>query len=456
MRMFKKICKNCGMFYLATGSKQIYCDICGSIDVKCSICGKVFPISRNKFFYSLENNNGKFKFICSAKCNSINAASYSCSLLKEKFCEKCNKITKWNNNGTCRSCISKQNLQSENMQKWIKSEECNKIRRKNGIKWNNSKEGKEFHSKVLKNFNLTQKGKENTLRNLNIIHNNMRNELGANSKENIKKRLVNTNFGNGITKNFCEKCNEITNHINSRCLQCDPLPSSSNFITRNNVCYYKGIEVESFARKILNHELDINNYPDISIRCGRVCCETEDIITSSEKLIKTNSNFEVKNHVLYFYDRSVNDYIPWEEYKKKFILYHNCDLNSILSNFKLYSTFRSQRSNNWENGSKSAFEQSLVDDGITWFIYIKFYLDKQNNSKPLVCGKSGSILVNNSGSDLSFSTDINDGPARRFLAENSGKYLWDKTKIAILSCNSEKEAYELENKYTELLNLFRS
>ena len=67
-------------------------------------------------------------------------------------------------------------------------------------------------------------------------------------------------------------------------------------------------------------------------------------------------------------------------------------------------------------------------------------------------GKSGSKLVNANGSDVSFSTDIDDGPARRFLAEN--KLKWDKTKIAILKCNNENEAYEKEKHYLNKLNLF--
>ena len=265
-----------------------------------------------------------------------------------------------------------------------------------------------------------------------------------------------------VKDKFCKKCNRVTRHNGKICCICHPesdVLNRPNFITKNNVRYYKNIEINEFSEKILSGKLDINDYPGINIRYGRVCYETEDIITS-QKLLKI-SKFEIKDNVLYFYDKEVNDYIPWEEYKKKFIIQSNkyTDINNILSllpGFKLYPTFRTQDSYSWSGGTKQAFEQSLIDDGISWFVYIKFYLDKQGNSKPLVCGKSGSLLVNSNGSDLSFSTDINDGPARRFLAENSGKYLWDKTKVAILACSSEKEAYELERKYLEELNIFGS
>ena len=142
-------------------------------------------------------------------------------------------------------------------------------------------------------------------------------------------------------------------------------------------------------------------------------------------------------------------YVCWSCYKQNFDNFQNI----ILKDFILVPTFRSQESEDWSN-SRQAFEQYLIDNNIVWFIYIKFYINKNKVIKPLVCGKSGSLLVNSSGSDISFSTDINDGPARRFLIENN--YQWDKTKIAILKCNFEQEAYEKEKYYKNKFNLFGS
>ena len=62
--------------------------------------------------------------------------------------------------------------------------------------------------------------------------------------------------------------------------------------------------------------------------------------------------------------------------------------------------------------------------------------------------------VNDRGTDVSFSTNINDGPARRFLQENG--YQWNKEIVAILPCESEQDAYEKEELYLEKLNLFGS
>ena len=309
-------------------------------------------------------------------------------------------------------------------------------------------------SRVSKNLNKTQKcskcGKQfHSIFPMNICNGCITSET---NKQNYKKDQI------------CKKCGKTfhSSFIMDLGPCCNPnIKGTPNFITKNNVQYYKGMEVNDFVNKILNHKLDIDQYPEINIRCGKVCCGAEDIITS-EKLIKNNSNFEEKDNVLYFYDRNVQDYIPWEDYKKKFVnISNNMELNNnfndLLQGFKFYPTFRSQNSSNWKNGSKSAFEQSLVDTNIHWFVYIKFYIDyRTKNIKPLVVGKSGSLLVNSSGSDLSFSTDINDGPARRFLAEMVNSVAWDKTQVAILPCENEEKALEKENEIFNKYNLFLS
>ena len=161
-------------------------------------------------------------------------------------------------------------------------------------------------------------------------------------------------------------------------------------------------------------------------------------------------NFITKDNVSYYYDQSTNDYIPWEEYKKKFI---TKKVNVLPDEFELVPTFRTQDSEDW-NGSKRAFEQNLVDEGIGWFIYVKFYINRTGEIKPLVCGKTGSLNVNTVGTDVIFDYDINSGPARKFLIEEGLE--WDKTQIAILRCKSEEEAYENENYYINKLDLFQS
>ena len=249
-----------------------------------------------------------------------------------------------------------------------------------------------------------------------------------------------------------------------------------NFITKNHIRFYKSIEVHEFSEKILSGKLDINDYPNINIRFGKVCYGTEDILTS-EKLLKIYQ-FEEKDNVLYYYDKTSKTYIPWEKYKLKFSrMRTTSEINNFIKKLKaleifqpkhmgpvgsydlndiiqLLPTFRTQDSQDW-TGAKNAFEQSLVDADIHWFTYIKFYIDnKKKTIRPLVVGKSGSLLVNSSGSDLSFSTDINDGPARKFL--NDENLQWDKTQILIIKAKSEQQALFYEWKIAYVYELFES
>ena len=164
-----------------------------------------------------------------------------------------------------------------------------------------------------------------------------------------------------------------------------------------------------------------------------------------------NFNFYEKDEELWYYDSQLEDYVRWEDFKLKFKI-NNINFK-LPKNFKIFTTFRTQDSEDW-SGAKAAFEQNLVDNKIEWFVYIKFYIDLNEEIKPLVIGKSGSLLVNSSGSDLSFSINIEDGPARRFLNENN--FEWCKTQIAIYKCDSEREALDLEKEMQLKYNLFGS
>lgn len=124
----------------------------------------------------------------------------------------------------------------------------------------------------------------------------------------------------------------------------------------------------------------------------------------------------------------------------------------LFHHFYMVPTFRNSE-NSW-NGDKIAFEQYLKELGVKWFVYIKFYVDKKRVYRPLVVGKSGSMLVNASGSDLNFSTDVNDGPARKFLKSNHVK--WNYDFIAVRKCKNESDAYKIETMIMNKYNLFGS
>ena len=241
--------------------------------------------------------------------------------------------------------------------------------------------------------------------------------------------------GTGIK--WCDKCKRNTSHIiGVGCLVCHNNSKLMRESVRNrNIENWKNPE---YANKIASN---LGNY------LGKV------------NFIKENNCCEIhKECNLKYFDRKIDDYICWECYKQSFILnsYNNQFYNIIKKYYSksfMFSTFRSQDSINW-NGAKAAFEQSLVDNDINWFIYIKFYIDEQNNIKPLVVGKSGSLNVNINGSDVSFSMNIDDGPARKFLKEND--FQWDKTQILIIACEDEENAYNIENKIALEYQLFQS
>lgn len=262
-----------------------------------------------------------------------------------------------------------------------------------------------------------------------------------------------SNIGYHIS--FCYKCNKETMHNSQFCCECYP---------NKNGQYGANGKVSSGMPK------EMHIFDNFGNTCVLNCPKRLKCINKNSSKIPKNKygycqeaiklifqsvigfqSFEIKNNILLFYNKQLKDYVPWEEYKKEFLI-KNVDWK-LPENFKFIPTFRTQDSNDW-TGSKTAFEQFLVDEGIGWFVYIKFYVSAEKRILPLVIGKSGSLLVNASGSDLSFSTDVKDGPARRFLLEEGLE--WCKTQIAILPCISEQNALNKEKENKEKFNLFYS
>lgn len=150
------------------------------------------------------------------------------------------------------------------------------------------------------------------------------------------------------------------------------------------------------------------------------------------------------------YIKSLGEYLDWEEVKSKIEL---SNVEGLFEGFELVSTFRTQDSTTWV-GSCNLFEQYLVENNYKWLTYIKFYIDKSGKLKPLVVGKTGSRLVNSCGTDVSFSTKVDDGPSRRFLYESNLE--WCKTQIAVMSFENESEAIDKEKELLYKYNLFSS
>ena len=247
-------------------------------------------------------------------------------------------------------------------------------------------------------------------------------------------------------KGICTRCGKESNNRNSAGL-CP-------------ICYSYIINIFKTNKKSGNCSIcgKFNKHRDQNARGIECKCSQKELSKMGfgfNLLLKDNP--KCKKHLncnFVYFNNKTDKYECWECYKENFHI-ENINFN-LPKGFKLYPTFRTQDSINW-NGAKAAFEQNLVDNNINWFVYIKFYIDQQGYIKPLVVGKSGSLNVNSNGSDVSFSMNINDGPARRFLKENADKgFEWCKTKIAICKAKSELEAYTIEKDIALKYNLFES
>ena len=71
-----------------------------------------------------------------------------------------------------------------------------------------------------------------------------------------------------------------------------------------------------------------------------------------------------------------------------------------------------------------------MEKGITYFVYIKFYIDNKNNIKPLVVDESANLTINSSVCDLSFShyndTKNSNVASRKFLLDENLNYFYEK------------------------------
>jgi hypothetical protein len=134
--------------------------------------------------------------------------------------------------------------------------------------------------------------------------------------------------------------------------------------------------------------------------------------------------------------------------------------SEYMGRYKIYDTYLGQDADRWRRGYKSKFQQSLVDDNLRFFAYIKFYVDG-GKKYALVAGKSGSYTVNNSsGCDLGFYLYPQIGLAKKWLFDNEKQ--WCQTEFLVISTNAKekekscKEADEIEKYLVRTFKLFES
>lgn len=271
------------------------------------------------------------------------------------------------------------------------------------------KAGKEFGVKNLINYNKSDK------------HKITASKIGSKTwRENFKFEIK-----------FCKICNKITKHRSNICFECFPS--------------VKGIGVNIKYCDICKCETPHNGYT-----CSK--CYPDSLKIGFKYFTNLNKCKKHPNEKLRYLNNDIR-YTCWSCYKEEFLQIKICKIQNEIENSFVQSTFRDQDSIDW-TGAKFAFEKSLVEKEIGWFAYIKFYIDSGGEIKPLVVGKSGSLLVNISGSDVSFSTDPNDGPARKFLKEENLE--WCKTQILVIPFETEIEVLNIEKELKNNYSLFYS
>ena len=230
---------------------------------------------------------------------------------------------------------------------------------------------------------------------------------------------------------------------------------NNNFFSeRKGVRYYRNQELTGLLARLDSGEVEPP--PGFESRLGRWCYNGRDVLTDG-KILTFGASFAEHDNVRLYLDPVSNKYVPWDQYSKDFL---NADvpagldaLQKVVPGSVILPTFRDQTSKSWA-GARQAWEELLTSSGIGWFAYIKLYIGKDGLARPLVGGKSGSALVNSAGSDLNFSEDAEDGPARQFLVDSNLE--WLKTHVLVVPCDEEQLAYAMESDLILHFHLFGS
>lgn len=131
----------------------------------------------------------------------------------------------------------------------------------------------------------------------------------------------------------------------------------------------------------------------------------------------------------------------------KFILEH-CGYK-----VQMFATHFKKGTNRWSK--RMVFTNALIESGLTYFAYIKFYKEG-DNSYALVAGKTK--VTEYYRTDICFTkSEKFKGKAKAFLRDNNLE--WDTEKIMVIipkNTKSEQEAIDIEREITGLLGLYSS
>lgn len=246
------------------------------------------------------------------------------------------------------------------------------------------------------------------------------------------------------------------------------------FRNENNILFYKDKPWTECCKEFENGRIE----PRIEKRYGVWTYNRRNPLT--DEFLLYQYNFFKYQDVIYYKKR------PWEEVKKEFNSRKPVELEVFAKEVGGFVQ-PTYLENDVDLTGKDALEQDLVDKGITWLTYIKFYKEitnydsfssntsdyysdetssisssaasssltsKRTIIRPIVAGKTGSKLVNKSGTDINFSLkDIEHCPARRLIVENKTTS-WLKDFVVIIPCYSELMSFDVETYILDKYELF--
>ena len=299
-----------------------------------------------------------------------------------------------------------------------------------------------------------------------------------------------------------------------------------NFQVVNGVKFYKNTPVEEIVKGILNKTLDINDFPGFDIRLGRVCYRTRDILTNETIYLQQNfqtrdgvkfyknepvevvisklesgeynttencpgwnkrfgewyygtvnvltgeattlngSNFEVKDDIVYYLNKTSGEYEPWnEKVESELNRIKNIDPSEEERDFIEDEGFeRFPIINNTDDPdmwNREQTDKALCEAGYGWIVYIKLFL-----GHPFIGGKTGTRAVSNSPIDFDFKVyDENNldnpdykGPGRIFIRQNYSNVKYTDHEYILVKggFKNENEAIEYERYIIDKYNLFGS
>ena len=431
-------------------------DSCGLVsNVICTKCKESFSIRFDHFKERFDFENGKIKCSSCIRLNSNKIGAKARS--GPGICSHCGKYVESRDSSClCKECRGKKSRKDrKDNEKAGYCKICgtwNEVRNNVGLGKSECNCSDLMYSQRGMKIKYCDNCKQDTLHNEGIC-------LSCNP---------NAKAGGGIVYRECingkdHKCL----HISGKCSICENIDIGfkPNFITKNSVRFYKDKELNQLVQDLINKVENINNYPGFEIRCNRVYFNDRDILT--DESIYLINNFNIVDNVKYVLDKSIGQYVHWENFKNNIVKKFNSikDNKNIMNtetmkfinneNFSLEAIFNIDK----DFWSKSQTDEYLSEKGYKWIVYIKFF-----KNLPFIVGKTGTTNVIPSGIDFDFIVgDKNDktrnGQGRQFIRENFPEYIGgctDHEFILVKNFEDEAEALEFEDYIQKKYNLFGS